>query len=230
MSKLKKITEWIVSVFVVIVFIISALAMIAAINGSKTGVNSLFGKAVFSIQSDSMEDELFEGDLIISDVYDGAELQKGKIITFKQRVGDTIIFNTHRINDVKQIGNTTCYETKGDNEDGIDPGYRLASDIVAVYDDIRIPAVGGFIDWLKTPAGFIICVILPIVAVILYEAYKIISIILKERDARLTAEGPAEISDEVKAEIIRQHMERLKAEAEAEKKSGDDAPPPDGKA
>ncbi len=228
MSKFKKVSEWIISIFVVIVFIISAFAMIGAVNASKTGVNSVFGKVVNTVQSDSMENVLFEGDLIVGTVYDGRVLEKEEIVTFKQRVGDKIIYNTHRIVGVEKIGDTYAYETKGDNEIGIDPGYRLTSDIVAVY-DFRVPLVGGFIDWIKEPAGFIICVILPIVAVILYEAYKIVSVILKAREEKLVAESAESTSEDVKAEIIKQYLasqaEANKQSSDAEASNGENSPP-----
>ncbi len=210
MKRFKKIMEWVVSIFVVIVFIISAFALIGSINGRKDpkGVGSVFGKVLNTVQSDSMEDTLFEGDLIIGTLYDNSPLAEGQIITFRQKDGDKVILNTHRISHVDTFGDTTYYETKGDNEDGRDSGYRTAADIVAVY-DFRIPYVGFFIDGLKTPVGFIICVILPIVAVIVYEAYKIIMIILKNRDEAILAAQPSEEpSEDVKAEIIREYLEK----------------------
>ncbi len=230
MSKLKKVSEWIISIFVVIVFIVSAFAMIGAINGSKTGVSSVFGKTINSVQSDSMKDVLFEGDLIIGDVYEGEALEKGQIITFRQLVGKTYILNTHRIVSVELVGETYLYQTQGDNEMAIDPGYRSATDIVAVY-DFRIPGLGGFIDWVKTPVGFIVCVIIPIVAVILYEAYKIVSVILKARDEKLVAESVEATSDDVKAEIIKQYLASQEGAKKEQTEDGDkpsdneDSPP-----
>ncbi len=214
MNKVKSVFEWIISIFVVIVFIISAFALIGAINGSRTGVSSVFGFVFNTVQSDSMEDELFEGDITIGRVYDGRKLEPGQVITFKQRVDDTMILNTHRIHSANELGNSYYYETKGDNVEEIDRGYRTSSDIVAVH-SFRIPKVGLLIDWIRKPAGFIVCVILPIVAVIIYEAYKIIAVLLKAREEKLVVESVENTSEDIKAEIIRQYLASQEASSVA---------------
>ncbi len=217
MSKFKKVSEWLISIFVVIVFIFSAVALISVINGRKTGVNSVFGYTVNSVQSNSMEGTLNVGDLVIGKVYDGSMLQKDQIITYKMKKTNKIVFNTHRIVGIEKVNGVDSYKTQGDNEKDADLGFRSPSEIVSVY-RFRIPFIGGFIDWMKTPVGFIICVILPIVAVILYEAYKIVSVILKAKSDGLLTEGTAEPSEEMKAKIIEQY---LASQKDAKKEEGE---------
>ncbi len=218
--KAKKIFEYVLDAFIILVFIIAVFVTIIAINQSKTGVTSIFGKTMYTVQSDSMTGEFDEGALVFGSIYEGEELEIGQVITFRQVVGNEYIINTHRIVNKLAIGDGDFYyQTQGDKEGlGVDSGYRYEKDILSVYES-NIGGIGSFVDWLKTTPGFLVCVILPIGASLAYQAYKIIAILLKAREEKLTAVAAEGTSDEVKEAIIKQYLENLKKEeAEAQAK------------
>ncbi len=216
MNKAKKVLEWIVDIFIIIIFIIAVVVMIASISKAATGVSSIFGIVINTVQSDSMAgdkaDNFNKGDIVFGKAFkEGDVFEVGQIISFKQIVNGYEIINTHRIIDkgVDPSGKT-YYTTKGDNELGTDPGYVTEDRIVALYTG-KLPGVGKFIDWLREPAGFIICIVLPITATIVYQVYKIVVILLKERDKRIAVSAAEQAPDEVRQAIIDQFLQEQAA-------------------
>lgn len=79
-------------------------------------VPSVFNRSFLHIKTDSMEDTIMTGDIIvINQNYD--ELSPGDIVSFKTVVQGKEVIITHRIDSIDEINNT--YTTKGDNNDSI---------------------------------------------------------------------------------------------------------------
>ncbi len=206
----KKILSIVVDTFIVIVFLIAVVTTIGAINQSKSGVNSAFGLTLNTVQSDSMTGTFEKGDLIVGKVYDvGDELNVDDIITFRQTVNGQVIINTHRIVGKTTVSGVECYYTQGDKIGAPqDDLYRTPSEILAVY-SFKIGGIGSFIDWLNEPVGFILCIITPIVAAIVYQAYVIISILLKNKKEQALEAASAPMTDEMKGAIIQEYLAQL---------------------
>ena len=244
MKVLKKIGSVVIDVLIVIVFIISLLVVIASITAKReNGQANVFGYTANSVQTDSMKGTINEGDLIISKVVTSKnkadfDLKEGDIVSFYTEIKKgTKILITHRIYEVRQAGNTTVITTWGDNRESApapdDP--ITMSDVQSVY-MFKIPLVGHFIDFLRTPLGFIICLVVPLLAFISWQAYKLIILFFKSKQAELEEEAEnlknaakTEISEEEKNAIIAEYLakqqEQNKDNADA-KKSDDDS---DGK-
>ena len=80
------------------------------------------------VGSESMEQEICQGDGIIYEQYDGQTVSEGQIIVFKS--GNTTYI--HRVVDVEHIDGVTRYYTKGDANETRDPGYRTADNIIGI--------------------------------------------------------------------------------------------------
>ena len=231
---------------VVIVFIISLLVVIASITAKReNGQANVFGYTANSVQTDSMKGTINEGDLIISKVVTSKnkadfDLKEGDIVSFYTEIKKgTKILITHRVYEVRQAGNTTVITTWGDNrESAPEPDDPITmSDVQSVY-MFKIPLVGHFIDFLRTPLGFIICLVVPLLAFISWQAYKLIILFFKSKQAELEEEAEnlknaakTEISEEEKNAIIAEYLAKQKAQDEKRdnadaKKSDDDS---DGK-
>ncbi|MFW5889004.1 MAG: signal peptidase I [Bacillota bacterium] len=79
-------------------------------------VPSIFNRSFLYIKTDSMEDTIMTGDIIvINQNYDN--LAVDDIITFKAVIQNKEVINTHRIYSI-DVENST-YTTKGDNNDAI---------------------------------------------------------------------------------------------------------------
>ena len=95
--------------------------------------------------------------------------------------------------------------------------------------------MGHFIDFIKLPIGFIICLVLPLIGFIAWQTYKLISLYLKAKKLELAEEAEKiqntkqELSEADKEAIIAEYLAKQKADqakAEREEKT-DQAPPED---
>ncbi|MBE6533460.1 MAG: signal peptidase I [Ruminococcaceae bacterium] len=235
MKILKKIGSIVIDVLIVIVFIVSLLVVIASITAKReNGQANVFGITANSVQTDSMKGSINEGDLIISKVVTSKnkgdfDLKEGDIVSFyKELEDDTQILITHRIHEVRKAGNTVVITTWGDNrESAPEPDDPITmSDVKSVY-LFKIPLLGHFIDFLKTPLGFIICLVVPLLTFICWQAYKLIVLFFKSKQAELdeqaenlknTQNAKSELSEEEKNAIIAEYLAKQKAQ---EQKSDD---------
>jgi signal peptidase len=118
----------------------------------------------FVVMSGSMEPAIGTGSVVI--------VQKalrtfsiGDVITFKRSGGDPV---THRVTNVTSENGETLYETKGDANNAPDATPVAHSQVLGsvVW---SVPHVGKFIALGKTPAGFILMVIIPATLVVYEE-------------------------------------------------------------
>lgn len=186
---LNKILHIVVDVLIVFILIVSVLilTMVLTSRGS-SGVPTVFGKAPISVLTDSMkgdkDDNFNAGDLIICDVVEypvDAEYKVGDIVTFEQDVnGDGIKdYVTHRI--YKDLGDKQ-YQTKGDNNDTFDQDESnavvfppiSASKVLAVYHGQKISGLGGVMNYLQTPEGFFLVILLPMIIFFIYQAVRVV--------------------------------------------------------
>jgi uncharacterized membrane protein len=88
--------------------------------------------------------------------------------------------------------------------------------------------LGKFIDFLKTPFGFIVTLVIPLLSFICWQAYKLIILFFKSKQAELdeqaeqiknTQSAKSEISEEEKNAIIAEYL----AKQRAQEKESDDA-------
>ena len=99
---------------------------------------------------------------------------------------------------------------------------KTRNTIQSVY-KFRIPFLGGFIDFLKTPLGFILCLVLPLLGFIAWQAYKLVSLYLKskklelEEEAEKISKTKSELSEEEKNAIIAEYLAK---QAKAEQEQG----------
>ncbi len=222
---LKKIGGIAVDVLIVILFIAAVMVVIANIAAKReNGQANVFGYVISSVQTDSMSGTFEPGALVIGKIPDKDEkLVVGDIIGFyKQEQGLTITI-THRIISVETIGGTDFYTTQGDHEDIADFGVKTINDVAFVY-KTHIPGVGGFIDFLKEPAGFIVCLLLPMLAFIGWQVYKIIDIYLKNKKETMLEEVKDAVSDEAKDAIIREYLAKMQMEQGAAANTAEKAP------
>ncbi len=216
MNKIKKIGGIIVDVLIVIVFLISVVLVVANIttdneNGEQANV---FGYVINSVQSESMSGTFEKGALVIGKLVDAETvIEKDDIISFRQSVSGTDIINTHRVVATQELGGTTLYQTQGDNREVCptpDSEWKTIHQVQSVY-KFHIPLVGGFIDFLKEPLGFIICLVLPMLAFIGWQVYKLIAIYLQSKKEQMIEEAKEGVSEEAKDAIIREYLAKMQS-------------------
>ncbi len=140
----------------------------------------LWGYQSYVIYGSSMEPTIKVGSLVLTEPVDLADLQVGDIIAFRSPNEITV---THRIVSIREEDGQHYVKTKGDASDGGDPtevslegeGHRLA---------YKLPYLGYFIDFAKSPAGIILLIALP-------AAWLLVSSLSKQRRPRQQAEAEA---------------------------------------
>lgn len=122
-----------VSALILLVFLLGSIVGC----GNKEAVDSedlLAGKTPVDICDNSMFPTFEKGDTIyISQIKDASELHVGDIITYWTVIDDEFVFNTHRIVEIYDGGNSLFFATKGDNNDTEDPWTVSEAEIVGVY-------------------------------------------------------------------------------------------------
>ncbi len=109
------------------------------------------------ISSDSMSPALRTGDLIfLRTVENAGQITKGSIITY--RTDD--VFLTHRVLRVLNMGGNVSFETKGD-ANTVKDNLLVAKEDVAGVCCLRIPYMGYMVQFIKTPVGALLFIVLP---------------------------------------------------------------------
>ena len=222
-----KIAAWLLVAFTVSMMIFT----IVTVSTVDKNDRSIFGYKFYIVQTDSMSlsennkdmDVHFNaGDIvIIEDVDDPTALQAGDIISFmssnEDSFGETI---THMIREVEYAkdGSVVGYVTFGTNTGTNDEALVEPSYILGSYSG-KLPGLGNFFAFIKSTPGYIICILVPFLLLILYNGVNVIRLFIrykKEQKEIIEAER-AEIAAERKQnEDMMKELMALKARLEQE--------------
>lgn len=143
---------------------------------------SIFGYKPLIVMSDSMYPQIKTNDLIFSKVVEPSTLKVGDVITFREEGGGVV---THKILAILDDNGTPYFQTGGINNyqrnpDGTpylnESGNRvIVPDTEPVYYDqveglyvSRMAGFGGFIYWMQSTWGLIVCIGIPLIAFVVY--------------------------------------------------------------
>lgn len=223
MKKEKKSGFWskLADVLTFLVLLISIFMAVSAVATRSTGVASIFGTSLFSVQTESMTPTFRTGDLIAGKrVSSDAKLSEGDIITYWTLLEGQRTLNTHRIVEVQQVGNGVYYITKGDNPAAsVDANAVSSYDVVAKYNGFRIPGGGRVYDFLTSQKGFFLCILLPMLILFFYQIFRFVqdykAFLLEQAHNRKKA---PELSEEEKRAIAEAYLaQQNKADIETKK-------------
>ncbi len=212
----------------VIVWLVVAVAvfmmLFTIISTAVLGRNdrNLFGYRMYIVNTDSMSKTDFSaGDLIFSKAVDPSTLEEGDIITYISQNSDSFgEMITHKIRskavDADGAPGFVTYGTTTDTDDEIIVTYPY---IMGKYTG-RIAKAGHFFNFLKTPQGYIVCIFVPFMLIIVYQGINFFNLF-----RRYKQEQNAEIEEEKKKieaereENLRmlEELKALKAELSASK-------------
>ena len=244
-STAKKVLRIVGNVLIWIFIIFAALTTVLAFaaQSSSDGVPAIAGRAILTVQSDSMarsaeeegkvtlqegwEKGFNKGDIIIGkklSTEEMKELKVGDIITFKGTLAGTNQegLNSHRIVEVIKDGDNVSYRTCGDNNLGEDTDTVSWQYVICKYTGTRIPGLGGVLDFLQTPTGFLVVIVLPLVAFFIFELVVFIRKFLKVKNAgkkQITAADEEAIKQKAIEEYLKQQQAAQGAVDKAEEKA-----------
>ena len=229
-----KVITWLLVAFTVFMTVFTIVTVTTVDKNER----SVFGFRFYIVKTDSMSksdknahmDVHFNaGDIvIIKTVDDPTKLQAGEIISFMstntESYGETV---THMIREVKtnSEGRVIGYVTYGtntgvDDETLVEPAYVFGS-----YNG-KLPGVGNFFAFVKTVPGYIVCILVPFLLLILYNGMNVIRLFRKYRKEQME-EMQAERNkiEEERAEAQRMMAELMELKAQLAKKDEAVTPP-----
>ena len=184
-TKKNKVVSTIINVVLVVAIVLAILATyVSFVSTSGSGVPSILGLRIFSIQTDSMYDTLKPGDLIVDTaVKDPEKLQKDDIITYWTIIDGERVLNTHRIVEIYDANGYLIFATKGDNNTTVDTLTVHESEVVGKY-SFRIPGVGKAFDYLQTSTGFLIVVVIPVIIFLIYQLIQFFRVLFEYQNVK----------------------------------------------
>lgn len=218
MKVLKVIRSVFVWIFIALAVAMMVFTIVSAATFDKADRN-IFGYKAFIVLSDSMKATDFDaGDLVLVKDVDPATLEEGDIISYTsqntENFGETV---THKIRTLTTDANGepgfVTYGTTTGKDDATVVTYPY---VLGKY-QMSIPKVGTFFQFLKTTPGYIVCILIPFLVLILVEGIHCISLFRKykaEQQAELKAERDK--IEEERAETQRMMQELLEMKAKME--------------
>ena len=241
MKVIKKIFNVFIDMLIVLILIVSAIILTLSLTSKDTGTPNFLGFTLNSIQTASMEPEMYAGDLVIGkstpalddyDVNDIVFFQSSAYSETEQT--DIVIVKCHRIVEKKTEEGKVLYLTKGDNNkesDEASDGWIDSSKIIGIYQTedyqgTKISNLGAVIDFLQNFWGFFFVIVLPMIIFFIFELVKVImNLMAYSKEKALVAANEAAKSAELSEEQKRKAIEEYLASQQAK----DDASPTDEK-
>jgi len=215
-------------VFYVIIFIVFVYAIFGLFSKKEGNSISFLGITSMSVQSGSMSPTFEEGDLVfIRTDFNPKDLVEGDVITYQDFMmtdnGVVTYYNTHRIDSIDKSNPTWRFITKGDANAETDPRQLLENEIYGIWTERSWSRFGGFVDnftdFLKSSLGFFLFIVVPCLALLVYELVKFMKVYAEYNVQKHT-------HDRVKMqeEALAQAKAQLEAETQAQSKADGEEP------
>ena len=207
----KNILVWLVVVFAVLMMVFTVVSVSTF---DRTDRN-LFGYKAFIVLSDSMSKTDFSaGDLVLVKDVDPSTLKEGDIIAYTSQntsnYGETV---THKIRKLTTDANGEpgfiTYGTTTDTDDETIVTYPY---VIGKY-KTSLPKVGKFFQFLKSTPGYIVCILVPFLILILIEGIRCIRLFRKykaEQKAELQAERDKIEAERAETQRMMQELMQMK--------------------
>ena len=220
-----KVVAWLLVVFTVFMMIFTIFTVMTVDRNDQ----NLFGIKFYIVQTDSMslsdnnhylKVHFSAGDIIIiRDAEDTTAFRPGDIIAFistnSESYGETI---THMIREVKKSkdGKVEGYVTYGTNTGADDEALVEPEYVLGTYSG-KLPGVGYFFSFVKSTAGYIVCILIPFLLLILYNGINVIRLSRRqkrEQKQALQAEKDQIAADRTQVENMMNQLLALKSDLE----------------
>ena len=229
-----KIVTWLLVVFTVFMMVFTIFSVTTVDKNDR----NVFGFRFYIVLTDSMslsennadmKVHFNAGDIVlIKNVKDKTALQAGDIIAFMSMnevsYGETV---THMIREVKKTesGKVIGYVTFGTNTNTDDEALVEPDYVLGEYTG-KLPGVGNFFAFVKSTPGYIACILIPFVLLILYNGMNVITLFRQYKREQMDAmQAERDKIDAERAENQRMMQELLALKAQLEKNGGVVTPP-----
>ena len=230
-----KVLTWIVIAITVFMMIFTVFSTLTFDRNDR----NLFGIRFYIVLSDSMSpsennknDKVHfnAGDIVlIKNVKDATALQPGDVIAFisqnSDSFGQTI---THMIREVRTSDNGKVeYVTYGTNTGTDDEALVEPEYVLGKYAG-KLPGVGHFFSFLKTTPGYIVCILVPFLLLILWQGVNTVKLFKQyKREQMADMQAEKDKIEAERAENQRMMQELLALKAQLVQQSGEAEATPD---
>ena len=212
---MKKALHILANILTILILLFALCVMIFTIVSVRTlGRDAdLFGYKPYIVLSDSMQDTFEMGDISVSREVDPNTLQVGDIVTFTSidpaNYGEVV---THRIREITTYEGQPAFVTYGTTT-GVNDSYpALFSNVRGEY-VFRLPKLGLFFQFLRTPAGYVTVILIPFLILIGLQAFRFVRLFGQykaEQQAERDAERAQWEAERVEARRLRAELEQLR--------------------
>ena len=177
LNVIRSVLAWIMVVIAVCMMIFTVVSVLTFDRADR----NLFGYKAFIVLSDSMSKTDFDaGDLVLVKEVDPSTLKEGDIIAYssqnEENYGATVTHKIRRLTtDANGNPGFVTYGTTTDTDDETVVTYPF---VLGKYQK-HIPKVGTFFQFLKTTPGYIVCILVPFLILILLEGIRCIRLFRK---------------------------------------------------
>ena len=221
-----------------VVWLIVALAVfmmvftIVSVTTFNRNDRDLFGYRVYVVNSDSMAATDFNaGDLIFVKETDPTTLQAGDIITFVSQDSESFgQIITHKIREKTVDANGNVGFITYGTTTGVDDQTIVTYLYILGKYESKIPHMGTFFNFLKTPQGYIVCIFVPFILLILNQGVNTVKLFRRykgEQMEEMNAEKARIEAERAENARMMEELMALKAQLESKTKEspseGEDA-------
>ena len=223
----------------IVVGVIAALAVfmmlftIVSVSTFNRNDRQLFGYRAYIVLSDSMSKTDFNaGDLVLVKETDPSTLKEGDIISYisqnTDNYGEVVTHKIRRLTtDANGEPGFVTYGTTTDKDDETVVTYAF---VLGKYQK-HIPKLGAFFQFLKTTRGYITCIFIPFMLLILYQALKCVKLFrrykqeqmdeMQQEKAKLEEERAESAKMMAELQALKAQLEQQKIQNAAENKAED---------
>ena len=217
---MKKTLNIIKNVFVWLMVALAVCMMIftlVSVNTFDRSDRSLFGFKAFIVLSDSMSKTDFSaGDLVLVKEVDPSTLKEGDIISYTSQntsnYGETVTHKIRRLtNDANGNAGFITYGTTTATDDETVVTYPY---VFGKY-KTHIPNVGKFFQFLKTTPGYIVCILIPFLVLILIQGLNSIQLFRRyklEQEQEMNEERAKIEAERAESQKMMEELMALKAQ------------------
>lgn len=231
-DKTLRIVNTVITTLEVIVIVFLLFFSLLSISTNSGG--SFFGLQSYAVESNSMKGTFDKGDLIFikpaKTIEQKSSYKVGDVITFHMYNNEKGVLNTHRIVEIISTnGNVDAYVTAGDNNKNEETGEVQIDTlpveiryVVGKYTGGKLKVFGNLISFSKKGNNFVFMVIIPLVALFIWNGYYFIRLLLKNSQDKAYEEAMKNSEEQKKAlleEAKRQLLEEMRAKEENNSKN-----------
>ena len=212
----------------VVVAVSMMIFTIVSVNTFNRNDRDIFGLRFYIVLSDSMKATDFDaGDLVVVKEVDPTTLQEGDIIAYQsqnsENYGATV---THKIRAKTTDANGNPGFITYGTTTGVDDETVVTYPFILGKYQTALPKVGTFFQFLKTPQGYIICILIPFLLLIIYQGLncvKVFKLYKAEQMAELQAEKDELAAQKKQSEEMMAQLLEMQKQMAQQSKSA--APP-----